>query len=219
MEELKLKNRHEIKIDDNRLSIEMNNEEFVFTLYIGLTFYKYIRIFKHEEFIKEYDILDEMDLNYLYDELKSYEYEINEKEKKVIIVNWEKEIKFEEEIKLSNEEMVQELINEIKSMKKEKIELENQIYELDNIVNKYKNEINLIYNTKEEGMSKIFGDKFVKKNENNIELNVNGEKSKLVNEYKLKKGVNNIKMIIKNKIEDLRYMFDSCQNLKNIEEL
>ena len=31
MEELKLKNRHEIKIDDNRLSIEMNNEEFVFT--------------------------------------------------------------------------------------------------------------------------------------------------------------------------------------------
>ena len=35
-----------------------------------------------------------MDLNYLYDELKSYEYEINEKEKKVNIVNWEKEIKF-----------------------------------------------------------------------------------------------------------------------------
>ena len=85
-----------------------------------------------------------MDLNYLYDELKSYEYEINEKEKKVIIVNWEKEIKFEEEIKLSNEEMVQELINEIKSMKKEKIELGNQIYELDNIINKYKNEITFI---------------------------------------------------------------------------
>ena len=37
-------------------------------------------------------------------------------------------------------------------MKKEKNELEKQVYELDNIVNKdkYKNEIDLIYNTKEE---------------------------------------------------------------------
>ena len=50
-------------------------------------------------------------------------------------------------------------------MKKEKNELENQVYELDNIVNKnkYRNEINLIYNTEEEGECKIFGDKFVKK--------------------------------------------------------
>ena len=41
--------------------------------------------------------------------------------------------------------MIKELIYEIKYMKKEKKELEKQIYELDNIVNKdkYKNEINL----------------------------------------------------------------------------
>ena len=219
MEELELKKGHEIKIDDNRLKIEMNNEEIVFTLFIGSSFQKYIRIFKHDEFRKEFDILDEIDLDYVYNQLKDYEYEINEKEKKATIIIWKKDIKFEEEIKLSNEEMIQELINEIKTMKKEKIELEKQIYDLDNIVNKYKNEINLIYNTKEEGISQIFGDKFVKKNQNNIELNINGEKSKLVGEYKLIKGVNNIKKKIKNKIKDLKYMFDSCKNLKNIEDL
>ena len=117
--------------------------------------------------------------------------------------------------------MIKELMLEIKNIKKEKNELEKQIYELDNIVNKdkYKNEINLIYNTEEEGEHRIFGDKFVKKNDNNIELNINGNKSKLVNKYKLKKGNNNINMIIKNRIEDLQYMFAECENLENINEL
>ena len=115
--------------------------------------------------------------------------------------------------------MIKELIFEIKNMKKEKKELEQQIYELDNIVNNYKNEINLIYNTNKEEECQIFGDKFVEKNNNNIELNINGDKSKLISKYKLKKGDNNIKMIIKNKIKYLRYMFYSCTNLKNIEEL
>ena len=95
----------------------------------------------------------------IYNKLINYEYEINEKEKKLII-NDEKEIKLEEEIRLANEEMIKELILEIKNMKKEKNELEKQVYELDNIVNKdkYKNEINLIYNTEEEGECQIFGD-------------------------------------------------------------
>jgi len=117
--------------------------------------------------------------------------------------------------------MIKELVGEIKNMKKEKNELEKQIYELDNIINKdkYKNEINLIYNTEKDEECKIFGDKFVKINNNNIELNINGDKSKLVNKYKLKKGDNNIKIIIKNKIKDLRHMFNSCNNLKNIEGL
>ena len=68
--------------------------------------------------------------------------------------------------------------------------LEKQVYELDNIVNKdkYKNEINLIYNTYCEKECQIFGDKFVEKNNNNIELNIKGDKSKLVSKYKLKKG-------------------------------
>ena len=62
----------------------------------------------------------------------------------------------------------------------------------------YKNEINLIYITYKEGECQIFGDKFVKMNNiNNIELNINGDKNKLVSKYKLKKGYNKIKMTIK----------------------
>ena len=83
-----------------------------------------------------------------------------------------------------------ELIYEIKNIKKEKNELEKQVYELDNIVNKYKNEINFIYNTENEEEYQIFGDEFVKNNNNNIELNINGNKSKLISRYKLKKGDN-----------------------------
>jgi len=130
------------------------------------------------------------------------------KKKKKLIINDEKEIKLEEEIRLANEEMIKELILEIKNMKKEKNELEKLVYELDNIVNKdkYKNEINLIYNTEEEGECQIFGGEFVKKNNNNIELNINGHKSKLINKCKLKKGENNNILIIKNKIKDLKQM-------------
>jgi hypothetical protein len=62
--------------------------------------------------------------------------------------------------------------------------------------------------------NRIFGDKFVENNINNIELNINENKSKLVNKCKLKKGDNNIKIIIKNKIKELQHMFDSCKNLK-----
>ena len=149
----------------------------------------------------------------LYDNLLNHIYEIDEKRKKIIFYGFEKVIKLDEE-------MIKELIREIKNIKKEKNYLENQVYELDNIVNKdkHKNEINLIYNTEKEEEFQIFGDKFVEKNNNNIELNINGDKSKLVNKYKLKKGNNNIKMIIKNKIKDLQHMFDSCKKLVNINE-
>ena len=82
-----------------------------------------------------------------------------------------------------------------------------------------KDEINLIYNTEKEGECKIFGDKFVEINKNNIDLNINGKSSKLVSKYKLKKGNNNIKIIIKNKLTDLQYMFWGCSKLKNINEL
>ena len=160
-EYLEFKKEHEINIEHNKIRIEMNNNEIIFSLFIDLSFNKYIKRFKIKEFRNKYGISEE------------------------------------------------------------KIELEKQVYELDNIVNKdkYKTEINLTYNTKEEGESKIFGDKFVKINQNNIELNINGYKSKLVSKYKLNKGYNNIKMIIKNKIKDLRYMIDSCKNLDNINEL
>ena len=53
------------------------------------------------------------------------------------------------------------------------------------------NQINLIYFTEKEGIFNIFGDEFVKKNKNNIDLIINGKKDNLIGTYKLKKGENN----------------------------
>ena len=90
-----------------------------------------------------------------------------------------------------------------------------------NLFNKYnnKNEINIIYETDEEGNKNIFGDKFVKNNKNNIELIINGNRNDLIKCYYLKRGVNKIKIIMKKKITNLEYMFYDCKSLKNIEEL
>ena len=90
------------------------------------------------------------------------------------------------------------------------------------LFNKYhksKNEINIIYKKDEEGIENIFGDKFVGNNKNNIDLIINGIKSNLINKYKMEKGENNIKIIIKNKIKNLEYMFYNCKSLINIKEL
>jgi hypothetical protein len=40
-----------------------------------------------------------------------------------------------------------------------------------------------------------------------------------MSKYKLRKGDNNIKIVIKRKLKDLQYMFYKCSNLKNIDEL
>ena len=196
---VEFKKEHEIKVDDNKIRIEINNNEIIYSLIIDLSFNKYIKRFKHDEFKKKFDISEEKNIKEIYNDIINYEYEINEKEKKLIfeLYGGKKEIKLEEEIRLTNEEMIKELIFEIKNMKKEKQELEEQIYELDNIVNKdkYRNEINLIYNTGEEEECRIFGDKFVEKNNNNIELNINGNKSKLISKYKLYKGNNYISLL------------------------
>ena len=197
-EYLDIKKEYEIKIDDNKIRIEMNKDEIIFSLFIDLSFNKYIKRFKYDEFIKIYGISKDKDINEIFDDIIKYKYEINEKEKKIIFDNG-KEIKLDKSIKLTNEEIIKELIMEIKTIKKEKKDLETQVYELENKVYNYKDEINLIYHTDNEGVCRIFGDKFVENNINNIELNINENKSKLVCEYKLKMGNNNIKIIIKNK--------------------
>jgi V8-like Glu-specific endopeptidase len=84
---------------------------------------------------------------------------------------------------------------------------------------KYKNEINIKYITKKEDYENIFGEEFVENNKNNIELEINGEKSKLIERYKLVNGINNIKIIIKNKLINLKDMFKWCDALKDINEL
>ena len=87
---------------------------------------------------------------------------------------------------------------------------------------KYKNQINLKYKIEEYKKDKkydIFGEKFVENNINKIDLIINGEKSKLVSKYKLKKGENNIKIIIKNNLTHLEDMFTGCESLIDITEL
>ena len=81
------------------------------------------------------------------------------------------------------------------------------------------NTINLIYYLEKEKQENIFGEEFVKNNIDKIELVINGIKSKLIQKYKLKKGENNIQIIIKNKINNVKNMFESCRTLKNIDGL
>ena len=117
---LEINEEHEIRIDDNKMVVEMNDNEIIFSLILDLSFNKYIKRFKHNIFIKEFEISEEEDLKDIYNEIINSEYKINEKEKQLII-NDEKEIKIEEVIKLTNEEMIKELMLEIKNMKKKKM--------------------------------------------------------------------------------------------------
>ena len=84
---------------------------------------------------------------------------------------------------------------------------------------KYKNKINLKYITEKEGNQRIFGYQFVKNNTNNISLIINGKESKLVAEYDLNKGENNITLCVKNKLTNLSGMFAFCETIYNIDEL
>ena len=95
------------------------------------------------------------------------------------------------------------------------------INEFINSNNIYKNEINIKYKNKSqcESNEKIFGEKFVENNKNNIELIINGEKSKLIPKYELNEGENDITIIIKNKLTNLECMFDNCHSLYNINDL
>ena len=80
------KKEYEIKIDDNKIKIEMNNNEIIFSLIIDLSFNKYSKTFKYDEFRKNFKVSEEKDKKELYNDLINYEYEINEKEKKLFLV-------------------------------------------------------------------------------------------------------------------------------------
>ena len=70
----------------------------------------------------------------------------------------------------------------IKDLRNKVINQEKQLKTLINILienNIYKKEINLIYKTNKKGVEKIFGDKFVENNKNNIELMINNKKTQL----------------------------------------
>ena len=79
------------------------------------------------------------------------------------------------------------------------------IYEINEIKNNYD------YN------NNIVGSKFVENNKENIQLMINGKKCELMQKYDLKGGINNIQIIIINKLTNLEYMFYNCVSLKNID--
>ena len=87
----------EIKINYNKLRIEINNDKIIFTLIIGISNYKYIKEYKYKEIIDELEILDYQDIKEVYEYLIKCEYEIKEEEKKIII-NKKKEIKLDEKL-------------------------------------------------------------------------------------------------------------------------
>ena len=83
----------------------------------------------------------------------------------------------------------------------------------------HKNEINLKYMAKNDGMQNIFHEYFVANNASNISLVINQKRSPLVNKYNLKQGENDVTICINKKLTNLSYMFYFCKSLYNIEEL
>ena len=89
--EERIKSEYKIKINDNKLRIEMINDEIIFILLIDLS-YKYIKKYKYNEIINELNLKENKDIKELYLYLIKSEYKIIDEEKKIIINN-NKEIK------------------------------------------------------------------------------------------------------------------------------
>ena len=83
---VEIKKEHEIKVDDNKIRIEINNNEIIFSLIIDLSFNKYIKRFKIDEFKEKFEFSEDDDIKDIYIYLINVEYEINEKEKKLFLV-------------------------------------------------------------------------------------------------------------------------------------
>ena len=109
--------------------------------------------------------------------------------------------------------------NKIRKLESKYNEVMDKINELDNLKNKRKSEIKLIYKVENGGQYKLFGDKFVENNKNNINLYVNGYKTCLNYIYKLEEGNNIIIMNIINPIKNLENMFYNCKYIENIDGL
>ena len=167
----------------------------------------------------------------LYKEIKNLNVKLNKKEddikniineKDCMIQEIEKKLLKQQEINIQNNNEISKLNEKIEEKQKKIKALENRCDDLEYFVDrledikKDKDEIIIIYETKEKGRCKIFGQKFVANNKYNIELFINGNKSELIEECILDEGINNVKMKIKNKITNLSGIFDGCKQLKDI---
>ena len=195
-----------MKINNDKLRIEVNNNKIIFTLTTEISYYKYIKEYDYDEIVKELNLFEYKDINNIYNYLIKSEYTIIKDEKKIIIND--KEIKLNEKL-LTNDEIIKMIMDEIMNQNE-------KINELDNLENKRKSEIKLIYKVENGGQYKLFGDKFVENNKNNINLYVNGYKTCLINEYKLERGDNIIIINIINPIKNLENMFENCNQIENL---
>ena len=85
---LEIKDGFEIKINNSKLKIEINDDDIKFIIIIGISYYKYIKKYKYEEIIKKLDILECKDIKKVYEYLIKSEYKIINKEKiKKLIIN------------------------------------------------------------------------------------------------------------------------------------
>ena len=156
-QQTKLPEYYEIKINDNILRIEINNEQIIYSLIIGVSYYKYIKEYTYEEIVKELDIKECKDILEVYNYLKNKEHKIvNDDKVKKIIVNG-KEIKLKEKT-LSNEELIKVLMGEIMKQNEKINKLENKNKELIEKINeldlKKKIKMNFISHTMLQVMAK-----------------------------------------------------------------
>ena len=63
------KKEHVKKKDDNKIIIAISNNEIIFTLIINLSFNKYIKRFKCDEFKKKFKFSKKSDINDIYNDL------------------------------------------------------------------------------------------------------------------------------------------------------
>ena len=240
-----IKKEYELDTNNNKykLIIQLKSEEliiFELLLISQISYYNYIRKYNYK------DIITLLNLNTnVYNNIQNvYNYLININDYKIIDDNNNsKIIKINNNYEIilyknKNDNIIDILINEInnqnekinnliqlnenknniiKNLEIKNEKLQEQINNINNLL--IQREINLTYECEKEGYQNIIGEEFIWKNENNIELIINGIKSKLIPKYKLNKGQNIIKLIIKNKLTDLSNMFYECKTLKNIEEL
>ena len=129
----------------------------------------------------------------------------------------------EKYIKQNNNPIINKnnLDNKYKDKAKEKFDNNSKLNEKNKLakLKEFRDEINLTYTTDREGDYDILGINFINNNKDNIELFINGNKIPLTYKYKLNKGSNIVKIIIKNKITNLSHMFNCCKTLNNIDEL
>ena len=222
----------EIKINNNKLRIEINNDKIMFILITGISYYKYIKEYNYDDITKELNLLEFKDINNIYNYIIKSKYAINDEEKKIIINN--KEIKLIEKI-LTNDEIIKILMDEIKNQndklneliksnedkddKINKLEYKyNEVIDRINEMDKYKNkeEHEIIEENKDKN---IISKEYKKRDDIIIKLKYRAEKAEKYNIFGKKfveNNKNNIKLNIDGCITNLKFDYELNQGYNTI---